>query len=183
MRASIDARTYDHAPGGSPQRRRPARRADGRSLIGASPVGALATGTRDGDVTDPDGASAEPAPLRSATVTIEALEGRGIWLSVHGALVERHLERVDARLARLARLGFATTVLDLGGLSAVDRAGRAAVLAHLERVVAAGGHVVAVDPLGVLDAVDPDRVGDPHGPGRLTITSARPVGTTWLAAG
>ena len=173
MRAPIDARTYDHAPGGSPLRRRPPRRADGRDLIGASRFG-------DDEAAEAIGRGRSRRE-RSASVTIEALEGRGIWLSLHGALVDGRHDRVAARLVQLAGLGFARTVLDLGGLTAVDRAGRATVLAHVESVVAAGGHVTAVDPLGVLNTVDPDLVGG--APGRLTITSARPAGTTWLAAG
>ncbi|WP_420451907.1 hypothetical protein [Ilumatobacter sp.] len=112
-----------------------------------------------------------------AGVTIEVLEARGIWLALHGALVDGGCARVDDRFARLERLGFEVVVVDLTAMEDADRRGRSLLGRFVEGVSGTGGRVIAVDPLGYLASWSP-RPPDLA----LEIIGSRPTGTSWLSS-
>lgn len=112
-------------------------------------------------------------PRRPARLTIDVVEGRGIWLELDGSLTDGSLDQVSARLERLADLGFEVVVLGARGIKAIDGAGSRLLVAFVDRVVDRCGAVVIVDPHGHVRPIA-------DGLGRATITCEPPDGPWWL---
>lgn len=112
---------------------------------------------------------------RAARVTIDVVEGRGIWVELDGDFVDGALDQVDARLARLAQLGFEVVVVGTDRVLSIDAVGARLLGRFVDQVRGLDGTVVIVDPHGTFEPA-------PAVLALAFVTRDRPGGAWWLGS-
>lgn len=115
----------------------------------------------------------DASPPQRPILNIVMIEGRGIWIELTGALIERGCDVVAARLTQLSGLDFSVAVVDVRRISALDAVGIASILQFAQPIIETGGTVHIIDPDEHLRAViDPRHCGIIH-------TAEPPNGNWW----
>lgn len=108
-----------------------------------------------------------------AWLSIDVLEGQGVWLTLDGPLIDGSTDQVASRLYQLARLGFQTMIIDVTNITDIDDTMVTLLRDTVQEVHRRDGIVILIDPTNIASAL-----ANQPGAG-CCVVRYPPTGTWW----